>query len=253
MKFSCSELHVGPDIHLYHVGPPLDFGPLPSFFYFSLSGPDSLCLDPFNQPVQFLHGQMIRVFSMTLPGHENNLPGTQAMKVWADDYAKKTDPIDSFLDSFGIALDFAIKNKFADPEKMAVGGLSRGGFIALHAAAREKRLKSVLAFAPITELHKVKEFSHLQEDPVVRSLDTIHLSKSLTDNQIRFYIGNLDTLVNTKSCFDSAMSIVDAAHEKGIRSPRVELFIYPSIGHKGHGTPPEIFRAGADWISSCLK
>lgn len=251
-KLSCCALTVGPDITLYHVGPPLDLGPLPAFFYFSLSGPDSLTLDPFNQPVQFLQGKMIRVFSMTLPGHECDLPATGAMKVWADDYTKKQDPIDTFLNAFQEALQFTIDQKFVDPTKMAVGGLSRGGFVALHAAAREERLKFVLGFAPITKLYKVKEFSHLQEDPAVRSLDATRLSPNLTKQHIRLHIGNHDTLVDTKSCFEFAMSIVEEANKNHIRSPQVEFLTHPSIGHKGHGTPPEIFRAGADWIASCL-
>ncbi len=253
MDHNCISLHVAPDVTLYHLGPPLDLGPLPSFFYFSLSGTDSLCLDPFNQPVQFLHGKMIRVFSMTLPGHECDLPATGAMKVWADDFSKKFDPIDKFLDSFALALEFAIQNKFVDPNKMAVGGLSRGGFVALHAAAREERLKFVLAFAPISQLHKVKEFHHLHEDPLVLSLNLSNISQKLIHQHLRIHIGNHDTLVDTPSCFEFAMSVVNHAAQHQIRSPKVEFFLHPSIGHKGHGTPPDIFRQGADWIASCLK
>lgn len=253
MKPNCCAINVGPDITLYHSGPPLDLGPLPSFFYFTLSGTDSICLDPFNQPVAFLHGQMIRVFSMTLPGHENDLPASNAMRVWADDFTRKIDPINTFLDSFETALAFAIEQKFVDPTKMAVGGLSRGGFIALHAAAREKRLKFVLAFAPITELNKVKEFAHLQEDPAVRSLNLSQISQKIIHQHLRIYISNHDTRVHTKACVQFALSVVESAGNHQVRSPKVELILYPPIGHQGHGTPPEIFRAGADWISSCLR
>jgi dienelactone hydrolase len=250
---NCCAIHIHPDITLYHSGPPLDLGPLPSFFYFSLSGTDSLTLDPFNQPVQFLQGKMIRVFSMTLPGHENGLPPTEAIQLWADDYARGRNPIDQFLDTFAKALDFAIEKNFVNPEKMGVGGLSRGGFIALHAAARNPKLKYVVAFAPITKLHKVKEFASLQDDPKVRALDLEQISPLLTHSQIRIYIGNRDILVSTQSSFDFVMSVVEAAHEKNVRSAKIEYFLHPSIGHKGHGTAPEIFRNGADWISSCLQ
>lgn len=253
MKPNCCAINVAPDITLYHSGPPLDLGPLPSFFYFALSGTESLLLEPFNQPIEFLHGQMIRVFSMTLPGHENNLPATKAIQVWADDYARKLDPINDFLDTFETALHFAIQQKFVDPEKMAVGGLSRGGFVALHAAAREERLKYVLAFAPVTELHKVHEFSSLQDDPAVRSLDLTQVSQKLIHQNIRLYVSNHDTRVNTESCFQFAMSIVKNATAHQVRSPKVDLILYPPIGHQGHGTPPEIFKSGADWIISCLK
>lgn len=190
---------------------------------------------------------------MTLPGHECNLPATGALKVWADDFAQKLDPIDKFLDSFAAALEFAIQNQFVDPSKMAVGGLSRGGFIALHAASREERFKYVLGFAPITDLRTVKEFVHLHEDPAVLSYNLTNISPKLIHSHVRLYIGNHDTLVDTKSCFHLAESIVKSAVAHEIKSPTVEFFLHPSIGHKGHGTPPEIFRQGADWIASCLN
>lgn len=249
----CCAIHVAPDITLYHVGPPLDLGPLPSFFYFALSGPDSLCKDPFNQPVVFLEGKMIRVFSMTLPGHENELPATEAIQVWADDYARKLDPLNRFLDQFEQALAFAIEQKFVDPNKMAVGGLSRGGFTALHAAARDERLKNVVAFAPVTDLAHVREFKNLQENPAVRALNLSKVCQKLIKQHLRLYISNHDTRVHTRSCIDFAMSVVDHATSNQVRSPFVELILYPPIGHQGHGTPPEIFKAGADWIASCLK
>lgn len=233
MKPNCCALSVSPSNTLYHSGPPLDLGPLPSFFYFSLSGPDSLTLDPFNQPVQFLQGEMIRVFSMSLPGHEPPLEAKDALQLWADDFTKGRDPIGSFLDSFEEALAFAIKEKFVNPEKMTVGGLSRGGLIALHVAAKEERIKQVLAFAPVTKLSKIKEFKSLN----ITSYD----APKLVNKRIRIYISNKDTRVGTRNCFDFVENVVSS-------SPKTELFIYPAIGHLGHGTPPEIFQAGANWI-----
>lgn len=253
MKPNIAALQAAPDVTLYHSGPALDHGPLPSFFYFSLSGPDSLNLDPFNQPVQFLQGKMIRIFSMTLPGHEANLPATEALSVWASDFKKGLDPIGQFLDSAVTALDFAIREKFVDPGRLAVGGLSRGGLIAAHLAARYEKIRFLLGFAPLTKFHYAKEFSHLKEHPLVKSYNLENLSESLYDRHTRLYIGNCDTLVSTHSCFDFAMSLAAKAEEKKIRSPQVELFIYPSIGRMGHGTPPEIFQQGADWVFKCLS
>lgn len=251
MKPNCCAITVAPFITLYHSGPSLDLGPLPSFFYFAVSGNDTLQKEPFNQVVEFLHGQMIRVFSMTLPGHEGNLPPTKAIEVWADDYAHKRDPLNDFLDQFEIALSFAIQQKFVDPNKMAIGGLSRGGFVALHAAARDQRMKYVLGLAPLTDLHQVAEFSYLQ--PIIPILDLKKVSKQLIHQNIRLYISNHDTRVDTRSCFEFAMSVVESANQHQIRSPKMELILYPPVGHHGHGTPPEIFKAGADWIASCLK
>ncbi|PIS01970.1 MAG: alpha/beta hydrolase [Chlamydiae bacterium CG10_big_fil_rev_8_21_14_0_10_42_34] len=249
MKNRCSALQVGPDITLYHTGPALDHGPLPSLFYFALSGPDSLTLDPFNQPVQFLNGQMIRIFSMTLPGHENNLPATGAMQIWAEDLNKGYNCVGTFLDKAELAVEFAISQKLVLPNKMAVAGLSRGGFIAAHLAARDERFRSVLGFAPLTCLSKIKEFAPFPESPLAKSLDLTHLAPLISDRHVRLYIGNDDTRVGTRSCFDFAMQLVE--HKKG-RTSHVELFISPSIGQMGHGTSPEIFQQGAHWVASHL-
>ncbi len=252
-EISCSALTVAPDITLYHVGPPLDLGPLPSFFYFALSGPDTLCLDPFNQPVQFLQGRMIRIFSLTLPGHENHLPATQAIQVWAEDISRGADRIENFLDQTAAAIDFAIREKFVDPAKIAMGGLSRGGLIAAHAAAREERARFLLLFAPVTQLGRAKEFAQLQNHPQVLAYDLERLSDSLCNRHVRIYIGNNDTRVSTRSCFDFAMALTEKAVEKKIRSPQIEMIISPSIGQMGHGTSPEVFRQGARWLEESLS
>ena len=253
MKNKLAALSVTPDLPLFHIGPALDHGPLPAFFYFALSGPDSLCLDPFNQPVQFLSGKMIRIFSMTLPGHEANLPEENAMRLWAEDMARGMDPIGSFLDSVSEAVAFAIRERFIDPEKMGVGGISRGSFIASHVAARDKRFRFLLGFAPLTRLSSLKEFSSMQEYPLVNSLDVEHLSSSLAERHSRFYVGNRDMRVGTRSCFDFSMSLVEAAHAHKIRTPQVECFITPSIGRDGHGTSLESFQQGASWMANCLQ
>jgi predicted esterase len=247
---TCNPIAVTPNLTLYHTGPALDLGPLPSLFYFAISGPDSLCMDPFNQPVQFLQGQMIRIFSLTLPGHENDLPAKDAMKIWADDLQKGRNCIAEFLDQAEQAVTFAIEEKFADPSKMATAGLSRGGFIAAHLAARESRFRHIACFAPMTRLAKIKEFAHLQDHSIANSFDLVHLAKDLSDRHIQLYIGNEDTRVGTSECFDFAMSLVK--HKKTRTAP-VELLVYPSIGQMGHGTPPEIFQKGANWIAERIK
>jgi esterase FrsA len=241
---------VAPDITLYHTGPALDHGPLPSLFYFSLSGPDSLTLDPFNQPVQFLRGHMMRVFSMTLPAHENGLLATDAMATWAEELASGTNRIDPFLDAAQEALAFAVREQFADPSKLAIAGLSRGAFIAAHLAAREERFRFLLGFAPLTRLSRIREFAHLQNHPLVDALDLVQLAPLLASRHIRLYIGNEDTQVGTRECFDFAMALVE---QKPGRIAHVELIISPSIGRMGHGTPPEIFQQGATWLASIMK
>lgn len=249
-KLSCSALEVVPGLTLYHTGPALDHGPLPSIFYFALSGEDTLTLDPFNQPVQFLSDKWIRFFSLTLPAHESGLSPHDALTVWAEDMNKGIDIIGNCIDQAEKAVDYVIHQKLADPNKMAVAGLSRGALIALHLAARNDHFQTILLFAPLTRLEKAKEFSHMKENPLVKSLDLFAIAPLIANRRIRLYIGNNDTRTDTRSSYEFAMRLVEAS---SLRSAKIELIISPSIGQLGHGTSPEIFRQGAEWLASCIQ
>jgi len=248
-KLTCTALEITPSVTVYHTGPALEQGQLPSIFYFALSGPDSLTLDPYNQPVQFLQDHQIRFFSLTLPAHEEGLSPHNALTVWTDEMVKGVDLLHPFFDAVESAVEYVVQQKLADPHKLGVAGLSRGGFVASHVAARDKRFRHILQFAPVTRLEKAKEFHALQNHPILHSLDLFKLAPRIADRNIRLYIGNRDTRVDTRSCFEFAMHLVDHAHTK---FPPISLFINSSIGQYGHGTPPEIFREGANWLADCL-
>jgi len=249
---ACSLIKVNNEIGLYHTGPSLDKGPMPAVFYFALSGEDSLCLDPFNQPVQFLSGHDVRVFSLTLPGHEANLPPQNAINLWAEDISKGTNIVQDFCEMASIAIEFAIKENFVLPEKIASAGLSRGGFITAHLAAINENIKFLLMFAPLTNLKLAKEFKDLRDHPIIESLSLSRISEKICDKHIRIYIGNHDQRVSTRSAFDFAEDLSQKAFQKKIRSPQVEMIISPSIGHMGHGTPLNIFESGANWLLECF-
>lgn len=249
MKLTCTALEIPSAVTVYHTGPALEKGPLPSIFYFALSGPDSLTLDPYNQPVQFLQGQEIRFFSLTLPAHEEGLSPHNAISVWAEEMAKGVDLLHPFFDAVQKAVDYTVQQKLADPHKLGVMGLSRGGFIASHVAARDKRFQHMVQFAPVTRLEKAKEFHAMQGNSILHSLDLFTLAPEIADRNIRLYIGNKDTRVDTRSCFEFMEHLTQHAPTK---FPPISLFINPSIGQYGHGTSPEIFREGAHWLADAI-
>lgn len=229
-----------------YLGPPLEQGPLPAVFYFALSAKDSLYLDPFNQPALFLKSYPLRVFSLTLPGHHG--PATEALTDWASEIGKGHDIIAEFSDHTIEVIEDLIAKNVIEKGKLGFAGLSRGGFIACHIAAKTTLASTILGFAPLTRLDFAKEF----EGMAVSSFNLSHLTDQLSDRTLRFYIGNHDVLVGTANCFHFISTLADNAYNKKIRSPPIELIIGPSIGHKGHGTSPEAFRSGADWLAQQL-
>lgn len=243
---------IRPDLKVSYVGPHLSLGPLPALFYFALSAEDSLSLDPFNQSVVYLSKLPMRIFSLTLPGHENNLPRTHALDVWAKEIASGHNVIAEFIAKLKLTVTTLLNEGFLIPGKLAVSGLSRGAFIATHAAAEISEFHWILGFAPLIKPAFAKEFQEITDLPLVNALSLENLVSKLTDRHLRFYIGNLDTLVGTRLCFDFVENLSQAASENKLRSPQVELIIGPSIGRYGHGTSKEVFHEGAQWVAEKL-
>jgi predicted esterase len=233
------------DTPIYVTGAPLEHGPLPAFFYFALAGDESLSLDPFNQVVAALHETPMRIFSLTLPGHGGNFDKRHAMAYWA----KKIEDGETIIDDFiALALeqvDAMIAAEYIDTAALAAGGLSRGAYIATKLTAKHKDIQTLLGFAPLTTLETVQAFTRSGEE-----YSLLPHAPELAGKTIRYYMGNNDTLVGTRRCFDFFESLVEAANAQKIRSIKAELYLYPSIGFKGHGTPPEIFLDGAKWLQS---
>jgi esterase FrsA len=233
---------------LEFLGPPLDSGPLPAVFYFALSAHDSLHLDPYNQPAVYLSSPQLRIFSITLPGHDI-LPPTEALRFWAEEIQQGRDVIQTFVQEVADYIRHLIQERVVDQKKIGMMGLSRGAFIAAHAAAALPEVSHLLGFAPLTRLENAKEFKDLD----VERWNLSHLASKLYNRTIRFYIGNRDKRVETNSCFHFISTLADTAFEHKISSSPIELIIGPSIGHQGHGTSSEIFRQGASWLEKKLS
>lgn len=242
-------LQIEDEPSIAYVGPDFKLGKLPAVVYFSLSKEDSLGLDPYNQPVQFLQGKGTRVFSFTLPGHGEGFDNKQGMQFWADALAKNPKFFSDFIEECSQVIDRLILKEIIDPENLSVAGLSRGSFIAVHLAAINPNIKTILGFAPLTFLDHLHEF-HPEFDYKPYNLNG--LIDKLIGKALRFYIGNHDTRVGTAKTFNFIKELSDKSYVSGIRSPQVELIITPSVGQHGHGTLPHTFQDGITWLLSKL-
>jgi esterase FrsA len=184
---------------------------------------------------------------MTLPAHEHNLSPHDAIGAWAEEFASGIDPLAPFFDAFETALSFVIQEGLSIPGRIAVGGLSRGGLIAIHAIGRSEALSSLFAFAPMTSLQGAREFAHLQSNSLVATYDAASQAKNIGNRPVWIHMGLSDTRVSADDAFDFAKTLAARGNK------HVEIHFIPSIGHMGHGTSPETFAKGAEWISAMLK
>jgi pimeloyl-ACP methyl ester carboxylesterase len=251
-KHPCEQIKAATGLDIFFAGPSLSKGPLPAIIYFTSTAQESLTLDPYNQPVQCLAEDSIRIFSFTLPGHGEGTPNANMMSVWAESMELGQDIVGDFVRKAKQNIDYLVGQGYIDPNHLAVSGLSRGGFLATHLAAHDERIKTVLGFAPLTSFEVLEEFRAIAGQPFVQALDLRSIADKLVHKRLRFYVGNRDLRVSTEACFRFIMQLTETAYQNGVRSPHVELIIGPSIGHKGHGTAPHIFAEGINWIKQNL-
>jgi len=243
-------IHMPNGGQIYFKGAPLTEGPLPAVIYFALSGEATLNQDPFNQPVVALIRKGIRVFSWDLPFHYPGKDPHEAMQRWYSEFQTGSSFFLDFIVLCQENLEYLMEENLIVPQALAIAGLSRGGYAAVQFAASEKRIKTIVGFAPLTR--PLQSDNNFHPDQFKNSADLSEIAEQLISKRIRFYIGNRDIRVGTEFCFSFIRHTTDIAFCKGVRSPLIELHIYPSIGFKGHGTPPEIFQDGADWMANQL-
>ena len=231
------------------LGPSLDKGSLPALFYFALSAHESFSIDPYNQIVKHLNTDRLRIFTLDIPGHGKGLVAEKALTFWAQKMEQGIDVLTPFFKKVKKSIDELVTQNFIEKGQLGMIGLSRGGFIACHIAAICPQVEYILGFAPLTCLSYAREF----ENKNIYSFDLETLIPYLYRKKIRFYIGNQDTRVGTKHCFNWIYQLAKFAKKQRILSPPIELMINPSIGYLGHGTPPYIFKAGANWIKQVME
>ncbi len=226
-----------------YLGPPLEKGPMPSVFYFSVCALETLSLDPFNQPALILASQGFRVFSITLPGHGPGYDKLTAMQYWSEHLSE----LKQFIENLHKLIDHFLEHSLITPKQFAVMGLSRGGFVATHLLTHE-HVPLALGFAPVTDLEALSEFQNLKDNTLFKELSlNLHLEK-LYKKKLRYYIGNRDIRVSTQASFNLVTNLANYAYNQRVRSPTIELFITPSTGQFGHGTLPHTFEEGCLWL-----
>lgn len=146
-------------------------------------------------------------------------------------------------------LDYLISIGRTDPERVAACGTSRGGFLALHFAAAEPRVKCVAAFAPVTDLLALREFKGAEANPLVQTLSIINQVEALAARPVWLIIGDRDERVSTDAAIHFVRAVTASALSRNL-NPQAELHVLPEP--KGHTTPQGAPSAAASWITKQL-
>lgn len=160
------------------------------------------------------------------PGEREGLPG------WRDRLEKGEAVIADFNKKVSHLLDHLIKEGYTDPERVVVYGACRGGFLALHWAASEPRVKVVVALTPSTDMSLVSEFQGMKNFEAAQALAVKHQTDKLSDRAVWACLGNADDRVFTESCLSFMRGLMDAAvKRKGNKPADVEFHLSAVVGH----------------------
>jgi dienelactone hydrolase len=190
------------------------------------------------------HGFLLA--SLDLPCHGNDVrqdeePGLTGWRVRLE---RGDELVPPFLAQVSEVLDLLIHEGYTDSEKVVACGTSRGGFIALHFAAADPRVRCVVAFAPVTDLLALREFDGMDTHQATRALSVIRHADRLAGKAVWICIGLDDQRVSTESCIALARRIAEAAVVRGLE-PNVELHVAPPVGHS---VPPSAHGLAAAWL-----
>jgi predicted esterase len=223
--------------------------PTPTVFFLAGDIERSLAEDRYQDAVREL-GEGCWCVTLQLPAHgdDRRAGEPQTIRGWEYRLARGEDVVKTFTDRFSRVLDEFIRQGETDAHAIGVFGTSRGGFMALHAAAADPRVRAVAMFAPVTDLNVLTEFAESRARPVARSLAASSLAPALADRWLWLIIGNADERVGTLSSVEFAAAILRHAASQQA-PPRMELRVETS---EGHAIPRHSYVRAAQWMKQCL-
>ncbi len=257
-------------ITLLHTASGVRFGvlgqkaatPSPTLLVFANDIEGTLEPDNFNMVGHLLAKKGWLSISLDLPCHGKNLLSGEAggsLECWRARLESGRNFMPGFMANITDVLDYLIQHGYTNVNRVAACGTSRGGFVALHFAAVESRVRCVAAFAPVTNLLALREFAGIEQDSpsvlrVVKSLALVNSAEKLAGRPIWICIGNYDQRVNTDDAIALTRRVVEASVAED-KPANVEIRVLPSEGYQvrvhdnGHGIPvPSAHKEAAEWI-----
>jgi dienelactone hydrolase len=257
-----AEASAGPkaeDIALYSTADGVEFGlwgpsaskPAPTLIVLSGAIADSLTKPSFLHAGELLAREGYLCVSIDLPCHGKfERPDSKGLTGWAKRAAAGDDFVAEFNRRLSSVVDHLIAQGLTDPNKIVVTGTSRGGHLAVRYAAHDKRMKCVVAYAPVADLRELSEFRLMKNSvaPELVSLEA-HVAP-LIGRPVFVVIGDRDDRVNTDSVIQFARRLSAAARAADVPS-NVALHVLSEP--RGHSVPHGTDRAAAQWIYKTLE
>jgi predicted amidohydrolase/dienelactone hydrolase len=225
--------------------------PAPVLFLFANSIEDTLSQDAYVKVGRLLLPEGFLGVALDVPCHgEDRKKGEpEGLAGWRARLERGDDLVAPFARRASAVLDHLVKEGYADAGRVAACGTSRGGFLALHFAAAEPRVKCVAAFAPVTDLLALTEFRGMEKHAATKALALAGHADQLAGRSVWVCIGNQDQRVGTDHVIAFTRKLAGAPVAR--QEPAdVELHVMPTAGHRINATAHD---EAAAWILRRLQ
>jgi dienelactone hydrolase len=221
--------------------------PAPTMFVLAATIEDTLGSAYFRQAGEFLAKDGWLLVSVDLPchGQETRKKEGAGLSGWRVRCTNDENFIADVTRRLSKVLDHLVAEKFADAERIAALGTSRGGFVAFHFAAADRRVKCAAGFAPVTDLAALSEFRGAQENSLVQRLALERHADAFAGRAIWLVIGDRDARVSTDAAIRFARRVTAASLEKKLPA-LVDLHVIAEP--KGHTVPAGWAERAAEWF-----
>ncbi len=190
------------------------------------------------------HGKDVR------PGETGALDG--GLKGWRQRLDNGEDFVAPFVAHCRGVLDYLVREKLADPDRVGAIGISRGGFLAIHLAAAEPRIRCVVGLSPVVDVMVLREFNGTPRTDLAAQLSLAAAIPRLVGRPLWISISNNDERVGADRviAFSRARVAASIGGRAGNPIVPVELVVGPAVsaGGSGHYSVQEADALAANWI-----
>jgi len=172
------------------------------------------------------------VVSFDLPGHGANLnPGEtyvdigSGLRNWATRASLSENVADTCNAQVKLVADWLIENGKSKDNRIATSGISRGGFMAIHAVNSVDAIGAAVGLVPATNLAMISAFEGFGNMWVVKQTAWGVSFKSTKPAYIE--LGNADTAVNTAEAARNVAGMI----ERMLTTNQIDFHISPGAFH----------------------
>ncbi len=209
---------------------------------------DSLTVSPYNLAVKRFLARGHRALGFDLPNHGPRVDTHgEGIAGWRNAWVAGEDRFAQFVEEASAALDRCIELGVAEPGRVVVYGISRGGYMAVRLLAADSRVASAAAIAPVTDWRDLTEFSADRGRDDVAVLRLSRYASAIAGRRVFVVIGNSDKRVSTVSCCRFIAELMDANLRQGHDGSQVE-FHCSAMAETGHVVDDSWRGLGADFL-----